>query len=117
MSSGAHVVSTGGKKSAPLMDTSTAVVYSAFAFCAFLVHHYVAEWELSAILTMSVMAQCLSFALLGLQISAKQSMRGVSMQTLLLDVMSLCCRLSSTLVKHATCQWTQLATMSTRQQT
>merc|ERR1719450_728063 len=100
MSSGARVASTAGKQSAPLMDTRTAVAYSAFGFCALVVHHYVAEWELSAILTMSVMAQCLSFALLGLQISAKRSMRGVSMQTLLLDVMSLCCRISSTMVKQ-----------------
>jgi len=99
-SSGANTASAGGKTSGSFMDTRTAVVYSAFGFCAFLVHHYVAEWELSAILTMSVMAQCLSFALLGLQISAKRSMRGVSMQTLLLDVMSLCCRLSSTMVKQ-----------------
>merc|ERR1719359_1259889 len=103
MSSGAHVgyvASNGVKKSAPLMDTRTAVTYSVFGLCALLVHHYVAEWELSAILTMSVMAQCLSFALLGLQISAKWSMRGVSMQTLLLEVVSMCCRLASTLVKQ-----------------
>merc|ERR1719375_2720620 len=46
------------------------------------------------------MMQCLSFALLGLQIFAKGSMRGVSMQTLLLEVVSLCCRLASTLVKQ-----------------
>lgn len=57
----------------------------------------VAEGEFSSILTVSVMIQCLAAVLLGLQMLSSGSAAGISARSLFLDILALCCRLSSTL--------------------
>lgn len=71
--------------------------YVLFALSAGGVWHLVADGAFSSILTFSVMLQCLALVLLGLQMSSTNSASGISAQTLLLDGIAICCRLSSTL--------------------
>jgi len=61
------------------------------------VYHEVAEKEFTAILTVSVFAQALSFAFLQMQISASKSVAGISGKALIMHAVKLCCKLSSTL--------------------
>merc|ERR1719158_394507 len=60
-------------------------------------YHEIALKEFTAILTLSVFAQALAFLLLYMQISASQSVVGISGKSLILHVVKLCCRLSTTL--------------------
>jgi len=76
------------------------VAYAIFGGCALWVYHVIADGELSALLTISVVLQCLSFVLLALKVISSQSAAGISARTLALDALSLCCRLSSTLFFH-----------------
>jgi len=71
--------------------------YGFFALCAGAVWHLVADGEFSAILTMSVMVQCLSLVLLALQMASTGSASGISSRALTLDALAICFRLSSTL--------------------
>lgn len=73
------------------------VAYGLFLLSAGAVWHLVADGAFSSILTLSVMIQCLSLALLGLQIVSSGSAAGISARGLMLDGLALCCRLSSTL--------------------
>jgi len=61
------------------------------------VYHEIAEKEFTAILTLSVIAQALSFILLHMQISASRTVAGISGQTLTLHAVKLVCRLGTTL--------------------
>jgi len=72
------------------------------AYCLFLVsagavYHLVAEGAFSSILTLAVMVQCLSLVLLSLQIISSGSASGISANALVLDILAICFRLSSTL--------------------
>jgi len=73
------------------------IAYGFFALGAGSVWHLVADGEFSAILTMSVMVQCLSLVLLALQMISTGSASGISARTLTLDALAICFRLSSTL--------------------
>jgi len=59
--------------------------------------HLVAQGQFSSIMTMSVMIQCLAFALLAMQSLSSGSAAGISARGLGLDAFALYCRLSSTL--------------------
>merc|ERR1719316_1091052 len=61
------------------------------------IHHLVADGKFSSILTLAVLVQCLGLALLALQVISTGSVAGISARALTLDVLALCCRLSSTL--------------------
>lgn len=71
--------------------------YAIFILGAGAVWHLVADGEFSAILTMSVMLQCLGVVLLGLQMVSTGSAAGISARALCLDAIALCWRLCSTL--------------------
>lgn len=70
--------------------------YGLFLVLAMAVYHYVADGEFSAILTMSVMFQCLAVGLLGFQSFSTGSAAGISAQSLKLETLALMLRLSST---------------------
>eukprot|EP00930_Biecheleria_cincta_P058443 TRINITY_DN44275_c0_g1_i1.p1 TRINITY_DN44275_c0_g1~~TRINITY_DN44275_c0_g1_i1.p1 ORF type:complete len:305 (+),score=53.26 TRINITY_DN44275_c0_g1_i1:66-917(+) len=93
-------VSTGLKSKTPMgamMPTGTMMAYVMFLSSAWLVYYFVANGEFSAILTISVMLQCMSFALLGVQVLLTGKSNGISARALTLDAFALCFRLSSTL--------------------
>merc|ERR1719213_1135587 len=72
----------------------------AYVGCALLmgvVFQQIAEQEFSSVLTMSVLAQCLAFVLVSLQINNAKSVAGISGKTMILQALALCFRLSSTL--------------------
>lgn len=79
------------------MPSSTTMAYALFLSAGWVVYHFVANQEFSAILTLAVMLQCLGFALLGLQVLLTGSAKGISWRALALDAVALCFRLSSTL--------------------
>mmetsp|Transcript_4238 Transcript_4238/g.7006 ORF Transcript_4238/g.7006 Transcript_4238/m.7006 type:complete len:281 (+) Transcript_4238:137-979(+) len=85
------------KQAASLPPTEVLVAYALFALGGGAVWHFVADGEFSSVLTLSVMLQCLAAVLLCLQIMSSGSASGVSARALTLDVVALCCRLSSTL--------------------
>lgn len=70
--------------------------YGVFLGAAGLVYHFIAEGEFSVLLTLSVIVQCLSLALL-LQTFLRGSAGGISAQSLVMAAISLGCRLASTL--------------------
>jgi len=70
--------------------------YAVFGVGAYVVFSHMAGGEFSAILTLSVVFQCLSLTLLGLQVLSKGSAAGISARALQLDATALCLRLSST---------------------
>jgi len=72
------------------------IAYGGFITLALAVFHFVAEGEFSAVLTMSVIFQCLAIALLGLQSLSSGSAVGISANSLILEALSLVFRLSST---------------------
>lgn len=88
----ASVVKTAMKAAPP---TEVSIAYGAFVASGFIVYHFVANGEFSSILTMSVMCQCLSFALLALQ-ALSRGCAGISARSLGMEAFALCCRLSST---------------------
>jgi hypothetical protein len=71
--------------------------YGLFIFSGGAIWHLVADGAFSAILTLSVMVQCLALALLALQVTSTNSAAGISAKALALDAAALCLRLSSTL--------------------
>jgi len=87
-------------KSGSASSARIALAYTGFGGCALWVYHVVAAGELTALLTVSVILQCLSFVLLALQVATSSSAAGISARTLGLHALSLCCRLSSTLWLH-----------------
>jgi hypothetical protein len=86
-----------GFKAGQRPPTQVLVAYGVFILGATAVWHLVADGEFSAILTLSVMLQTLAVALLAVQVLLTGSMSGISAKTLVLDILALCCRLSSTL--------------------
>jgi len=76
--------------------TQVLVAYGLFMFSAGCLWHLVADGAFSSILTISVMLQCLSVSLLALQVITTGSASGISARALVMDIMGLCCRLSST---------------------
>eukprot|EP00933_Yihiella_yeosuensis_P047904 TRINITY_DN4389_c0_g1_i13.p1 TRINITY_DN4389_c0_g1~~TRINITY_DN4389_c0_g1_i13.p1 ORF type:complete len:288 (-),score=53.17 TRINITY_DN4389_c0_g1_i13:124-987(-) len=82
-----------GSKNAP---NTVLVAYAIFAVGAFSVYHHIANGEFSAILTLAVMLQSLSFIVLGIQIWQQGNVCGISARSLGLEALSFVCRLSST---------------------
>merc|ERR1719181_1783589 len=73
-----------------------AIVYILFGSLALLVHHLLAEGELSAVLTLSAIFQTLAFCLLTVQVLNTGNISGISAKTLQLEAVSIFCRLCST---------------------
>jgi len=73
------------------------IAYGGFISLAVAVYHFVADREFSAVMTMSVMFQCLSMLLLLLQTCANDSAAGISARSLGLEATAIFFRLSSTL--------------------
>merc|ERR1719321_2409184 len=88
---------TGKRGGASRVDFKMICAYIGCAFLMGSVFHQIAEQEFSSVLTMSVLAQCLSFLLIALQISNSKSVSCISGKTMILQALSLCLRLSSTL--------------------
>lgn len=76
------------------VSTPVLVAYGLFFAIAMLVYHFVANGEFSAVLTLSVIFQCFALSLLALQ--SQSSASGISAKALMLEAMSISCRLSST---------------------
>lgn len=86
--------SAGSKSGKP---NKVIAAYTLFFVGAMAIWHLVADGEFSAILTMSVLLQCLAAVLLVLQVLSTGSAVGISAKGLMLDALGICCRLSSTL--------------------
>jgi len=78
------------------VPTPVIIAYAFFAFVALIVYHVVADGEFSAIMTMSVMVQCLGVSFLCMQVLTKGSAAGISAGALVLDAFAFGFRLSST---------------------
>merc|ERR1719353_2315328 len=92
----AHTSNVSGKRT----DSFGTEMVCAYIGCAFLmgtVFQQIADQEFSSVLTMSVLSQCLAFILIALQINNAKSVAGISGKTMILQALSLCFRLSSTL--------------------
>lgn len=72
------------------------LAYGLFLGISASVYHFVADGQFSAIMTMSVIFQCLAMVLLCLQSLSSGSAAGISARGLGLEALALCCRLSST---------------------
>lgn len=72
-------------------------LYALFGICIFMVHTMYANGQYSSVLTMSVMFQCLAFALLFTLTWTRGNASGISAQSLTLEAISFGCRLSSTI--------------------
>jgi len=72
-------------------------IYAVFGLFALLVLFVLAEGSVSCVLTLAGMCQCLAFVFLAVQVSTSKSTHGISSKMLKLDLLALCCRLSSTL--------------------
>lgn len=90
----AVMVHAAGKTAPPVQ---VQITYAVFGVSAYVVFTHLAGGEFSAILTLSVLFQCLALTLLALQVLSKGSGSGISAKALQLDAASLCFRLSSTL--------------------
>merc|ERR550537_1266109 len=91
------IEATNGKRGVSRVDPKMICAYIGCAFLMGTVFHQIAEQEFSSVLTMSVLSQCLAFVLIALQISNAKSVAGISGKTMILQALSLCFRLSSTL--------------------
>merc|ERR1719238_1002332 len=90
----AHIAAPTAKSG---MDPKMGACYLGCLVLSGVVFHQIAEKEFSSVLTIAVLAQCLSFVLIGMQIQNKQNVSGISGKTMVLQAMALCFRLSSTL--------------------
>merc|ERR1719359_152832 len=79
------------------LDWKMVLAYLGCAGLMGVVFKQVAEQEFSSVLTMAVLAQCLAFVLVSLQISKSKSVAGISGKTMIMQALALCFRLSSTL--------------------
>lgn len=84
-------------KTGKALESHLVVAYGVFILSAGAIWHLVADGAFSALLTLSVMVQCLAVTLLVLQVVSTNSASGVSAKALSLEILALCCRLSSTL--------------------
>lgn len=78
-------------------NQGVAAAYAIFGSLGLAVYHFMAEGEFSAVLTLSVIMQCLAMVLLGVQSVSSGSAAGISARALQMEALSLVCRLSSTL--------------------
>lgn len=78
-----------------LMDVQ--VAYAVCSMVVFVVYYIVAEGAYSALLTISAILHCLGIVFLCIQVLSRGTATGVSVRSLLLDVLAICSRLSSTL--------------------
>lgn len=93
-----HEAAASDKLGKPGLPRNAVVgAYGLFAGVGLLVHHLIAEQELSGLLTLSALMQCLAFVFLALQLVTARSSAGISARTLGLEALAMCCRLSSTL--------------------
>jgi len=93
----AHASSKAAKQSQSSVPPGILVTYGLFFTFSMAVYHFFAEGEFSAILTLSVIMQCLAIALLAIQCHSSGSASGISAKALMMEGASLVCRLSSTL--------------------
>merc|ERR1719473_1008588 len=73
------------------------MAWVAFVGIGAFTYHEIASKAFTAILTLSVFAQALSFLFLHMQISASKTVAGISGKSLILHAVKLCCRLGTTL--------------------
>merc|ERR1719473_84457 len=73
------------------------MIWLAFGAVGIWIYHEIAEKEVTVILTLGVLAQALSFVLLQVQISTNKSVAGISGKTLIMHLVKLLCKLSTTL--------------------
>merc|ERR1719326_2883537 len=92
-----NATQSNGKRGPSSVDPKMICAYIGCAFLMGTVFHQIAEQEFSSVLTMAVLAQCLAFLLIALQISNAKSVAGISGKTMIIQALSLCFRLSSTL--------------------
>mmetsp|Transcript_30939 Transcript_30939/g.49798 ORF Transcript_30939/g.49798 Transcript_30939/m.49798 type:complete len:261 (-) Transcript_30939:80-862(-) len=78
--------------SSPATSTQATKIYEVFVAIAALVYFTIAECSFSSILTMAGMSQCLSLVFL----ARHDSVQGISALSLVLQILHLACRLSST---------------------
>lgn len=90
-------VSMSAGKGKKAMKQGVTVAYVIFGSLGLAVYHFVAAGEFSAVLTLSVIMQCLAVVLLALQSLSSGSATGISARALQMEALSLVCRLSSTL--------------------
>merc|ERR1719482_1415384 len=82
----------------PLAISNNALMaWGGFAMLGLWTYHELAQKEFTSILTLSVIAQTCSFALLQLQISSSKSVAGISGKSMIMHAAKLCCRLGTTL--------------------
>merc|ERR1719261_1454044 len=97
MLQGSHSSGAASKLRSGSLEPKMVCAYLGCAVLMGTVFHQIAEKEFSSVLTMSILAQCLSFVLVGLQISSGESVAGISGKTMILQALAICFRLSSTL--------------------
>merc|ERR1719401_1091058 len=78
-------------------STEIAVAYGIAALAVLAVYYLVAEGEVSSILTLSAIVQCLGITFLCMQVLSSGTAAGISAGSLLLDALAIGFRLSSTL--------------------
>jgi len=88
--------STPWGKAPPSQRPGVVLTYAVFVTVAVLVFYYLAEGEFSAVLTLSAVAECMAFCLLGVHALSTGSVHGISAKSLQLEAIALACRLSST---------------------
>merc|ERR1719152_16622 len=79
------------------LGNNALLAWVGFAVLGLFVYHEIAQKKFTVILTLSVIAQALSFVLLQVQISTKASVAGISGKSMLMHAAKLCCRLGTTL--------------------
>lgn len=78
-------------------STSVVVAYTAAAGAGLFVYHAIAEGQYSSILTLSALVQCLGICFLCMQVMASKSAEGISARAIMLDIIAVVFRLSSTI--------------------
>lgn len=84
-------------KTSKMPPSHLLVTYGFFIVSAGAIWHLVADGAFSALLTLSVIVQCLAVSLLCLQVISTDSASGISAKSLSLEALAICFRLSSTL--------------------
>ena len=87
-------VEEAGMRNAELMS------YAIFTFFWFVVWGKFSSWKFSAILTCASVVQCLGFLLLSLKVRGSKSVAGLSGKMLVLYILHLATRLTSTSLKN-----------------
>merc|ERR1719387_2358569 len=78
-------------------SSNTLMAWVGFLGVGAFTYHEIANKQFTAILTLSVIVQALAFLLLHMQVSASQSVAGISGRSLIMHALKLCCRLGTTL--------------------